>query len=65
MVDTNTYNPYGRITSSTSDIANNLLYNGVYMDPNSNLNRDQARFYDSELGQFTSVDPLVEVTDMP
>ncbi|MGH7234694.1 MAG: RHS repeat-associated core domain-containing protein, partial [Candidatus Saccharimonadales bacterium] len=53
------------IISSTGDIANNLLYTGSYMDPNSNLNYDQARFYDAEIGQFMSVDSLVEVTEMP
>ncbi|MGH7643134.1 MAG: RHS repeat-associated core domain-containing protein [Candidatus Dormibacteria bacterium] len=64
-VDTWDYDPYGNIDSQTGSVPNDLLYAGQLADSNSGMIYLQARWYDPALGQFTTLDPLVQATGMP
>jgi RHS repeat-associated protein len=63
--DTDTYDPYGNLTTSTGTVPNNLLYAGQYQDAESGLYYMRARYYDPSTGQFLTVDPLVGETQQP
>jgi len=65
VADTDTYDPYGNVTTSSGSVANAMLFSGQYMDTESGLYYLQARYYDPALAQFLSADPLVEETEMP
>jgi RHS repeat-associated protein len=65
VADTDTYDPYGNLTTSTGTIANNLLYAGQYYDHESGLYYMRTRYYDPTTSQFISVDPLVASTQEP
>jgi RHS repeat-associated protein len=65
VADTDAYDPYGNVTTSTGTVPNRLLYSGQYMDSQSGLYYLRARYYDPATGQFLSVDPLVDETGMP
>lgn len=58
IVELNDYFPYGesRIEFS-NDFENNYLFTGQEKDDESGLYYYGARYYDSEIGRFTSVDP--------
>ncbi len=62
---TNTYTPYGTLTSTTGTVANPLGFAGSYTDTESGLLYLQHRYYDAAAGQFISVDPLVSQTAEP
>ncbi len=65
VADTDTYSPYGALTTSTGTIQDNLLYAGQYLDAESGFYYLRARYYDPPIGQFTTVDPLVGDTGQP
>ncbi len=65
VVNSYTYSPYGRLSSSTGTVPNPLLYGGQYLDSGSGLYYLRARYYDPSTGQFLSIDPLVQVTLSP
>jgi RHS repeat-associated protein len=60
-----TYNSYGGIQASTGTATTTLGYAGQYTDPTTGLTYLRARWYDPATGQFTSVDPLQQLTDQP
>jgi RHS repeat-associated protein len=60
--DTDTYGPYGNVTSSTGSVQNNLLYGGQYLDSESSLYYLRARYYDPSTGEFLSIDPMAGTT---
>jgi RHS repeat-associated protein len=62
VADTDTYGPYGAVLTSTGSVPNSLLYAGQYLDSVSGLYYMQARYYDPSIGQFTTIDPISEVT---
>ena len=65
LADTDTYDSYGNVTASTGSVADAMLFSGQYMDTESGLYYLLARYYDPSTGQFLSVDPLVQDTQMP
>ena len=65
IANTYTYSPYGTITNQTGTTPNDLLYDGQYLEPQSGLYYLHARYYSPTIGQFTSIDPLVEMTQEP
>ena len=62
--DTDTYDPYGNLTS-TGSVQSNLLFNGQYLDSESGLYYLRARYYDAATGQFLTIDPDVSETMSP
>jgi RHS repeat-associated protein len=64
-VATYTYDSYGLITKHTGAAINPLLYAGQYQDSESGFYYLQARYYDPTTGQFVTVDPIVDQTDLP
>ncbi len=63
-----TYNAYGKIKTNTIGWLQEqplLGYNSQYHDPETGYIYLRARHYDPATGQFTSLDPLVAVTDQP
>jgi RHS repeat-associated protein len=60
-----TYNPYGAQSASTGTSTTLFGFAGQYRDAETGFYYLQTRYYDPSLGQFLSVDPLVEETQMP
>jgi RHS repeat-associated protein len=60
-----TYTPYGATISHTGAATSSLRYDGQYQDDETGLYYLQARYYDPTLGQFLTVDPLVNTTRQP
>src|SRR5262249_46473324 len=56
------YSPYGIVTSHTGPDSTPLRYDGQYQDDESGLYYLDHRYYDPAIGQFTTVDPAVELT---
>jgi RHS repeat-associated protein len=65
VLNTDTYAPYGAVSASTGSTQNNLLFQGMYLDNESNLYYDIARYYDPTTAQFLSIDPAVASTMQP
>ena len=65
--NTITYNAHGEITANTNWWLEQPLngYTGQYHDPETGYIYLRARHYDPTTGQFTSVDPLVAITEEP
>ncbi len=63
LVGTQSYDPWGNITSST-DMTTPFGYQGAYTDP-SGFQYLINRYYDPSTGQFTQEDPLGFVTRTP
>jgi RHS repeat-associated protein len=65
--NTISYNAHGEITANTNWWLEQPLagYTGQYHDPETGHIYLRARHYDPTTGQFTSVDPLVTVTEEP
>ena len=53
-----TYDPWGKILTSTGDLANinPLRYRGYYYDTETGLYYLQSRYYDPEIGRFINAD---------
>ena len=62
---TYTFDPYGRLTSSTGSPANALTFAGQYFDSESSLYYLRARYYDPATGQLLSRDPALAQTKAP
>ena len=60
LVGTQSYDPWGNITSST-DMTTPFGYQGAYTDP-TGFQYLINRYYDPSTGQFLSVDPLAALT---
>ena len=67
LTEVNDYYPYGstRIEEAVNGYDNNYLYTGKELDRTSGLYYYGARYYDPELGRFTSVDPWGGNSDDP
>jgi RHS repeat-associated protein len=59
VVDTRTYDSFGRVLSETNpSVSFRYGYTGRELDLESGLNYYRARYYDSNVGRFISVDPM-------
>jgi len=63
-VVTYTYDPFGKVTPSSTQVANPILFAGQYTDP-SGLVWLRARYYDPTTAQFITRDPLSAMTRQP
>jgi len=57
------YDAGGNVSNGTSGSA--FGYDGQYEDTNSGFVNLRARFYDTQSGEFTTVDPMVASTNQP
>lgn len=57
LVNTYTYDAYGKVTSSTGTLTNSFQYTGREFDPEAGFYYYRARYYDSVAGRFISADP--------
>lgn len=64
IVGWKSYGPYGNVLESAGD-ATPLAYDGQPFDPETGLAWLGARKYDTNTGQFTSIDPALEHTGEP
>ncbi len=59
VVDTYSYDPYGKVTPGASNsVANLWQYTGGYHDDATGLVKLGQRYYDSNIGRWTQLDPL-------
>jgi RHS repeat-associated protein len=63
VVDTYSYDPYGKLVSSTGTVANPYRWSGQYFDTASGLYKIGARFYDPVTGRWLSEDTAQQDTD--
>ena len=61
---TYSFDDYGAVTTHTGSTAT-LQYNGQYTDPATGLIYLRARDYDPTTAQFTTQDPLTDLTETP
>ncbi len=52
-----TYNPYGALSGSTGTATSLIGYAGQFTDSTSDVEYNQARWYDPSSGQFRDPDP--------
>lgn len=62
-LDEISYYAYGAIKSGTADSISNFSYTGRISDKDTGLHYYRGRYYDSDLGVFTQVDPLRDGTN--
>jgi RHS repeat-associated protein len=62
---TYTYDPYGNETSHTGSTDTPLRWGGQYQDISTGLYYLRARYYDPQVAQFLSSDPIASVTQQP
>jgi RHS repeat-associated protein len=65
VIDSYTYDAYGRILSFTGNTDNNYGYQNQQSDDNTGLQYLRARYYNPNLGRFTSTDPREGSLDYP
>jgi RHS repeat-associated protein len=65
ITGTYTYGPYGAVSKHTGTATSSLGYDGQYTDAESGLQYLQVRYYNPSTGQFTTLDPVVELTLTP
>ena len=58
VINSYTYDAYGRVTSSTEGVANPFTYTGRERDAESGFYNYRARYYDPWTGRFISEDPI-------
>jgi RHS repeat-associated protein len=58
IVNSYTYDSFGRLTSSSGSVTNPFQYTGRDFDPEIGLRFYRARYLDPAIGRFTSEDPL-------
>ena len=59
---TNTWDPYGNNAATTGTLTSPFGYAGQYIDPETGLQYDRARYYDPTTSQFLTADPLAVLT---
>lgn len=60
-----TYRPYGDLQASTGSVVNPLRYAGTYFDSTTGWYLMGARYYQTNAGRFTQLDPLPSsITDI-
>ncbi|MEJ1929429.1 putative Ig domain-containing protein [Nostoc sp. NIES-2111] len=65
IIDTYTYDAYGRLLSSTGTSENSYQFAGEQRDSETGLDYLRARYYDSDLGRFISKDAFAGFMDDP
>jgi RHS repeat-associated protein len=58
LASTYTYDSYGKLTASTGAVTNPFRYTGREFDPETGIYEYRARYYDPNVGRFTSEDPM-------
>jgi RHS repeat-associated protein len=58
VVQTYTFDSYGKNTGSSGSLTNSLQYAGRDFDSETSLYYDRARYYDPSTGRFISEDPI-------
>jgi RHS repeat-associated protein len=58
LVNTYTYDSFGKLTASTGTLVNPFQYTGRELDPETGLYEYRARYYDQNVGRFKSEDPI-------
>jgi RHS repeat-associated protein len=58
LVNTYTYDSFGKLTASTGTLVNPFQYTGREFDPETGLYEYRARYYDQNVGRFKSEDPI-------
>jgi RHS repeat-associated protein len=58
LVNTYTYDSFGKLTASTGTVTNPFQYTGREFDPEIGIYEYRARYYDQSIGRFISEDPL-------
>src|SRR5437879_9790704 len=56
VVNTYSYQPYGKVASSTGTVANPWLFAGGYLDSSTGLYKFGMRYYDPAIGRWTQED---------
>jgi RHS repeat-associated protein len=59
LINTYTYNAFGKLTASTGTLINPFQYTGREFDPETGLDYYRLRYYDSNSGRFLSEDPMM------
>jgi RHS repeat-associated protein len=62
VLDTFAYDSFGQISTKTGTAADQILFGGEFLDPESGLYYLQARYYDPKTGVFVSIDPAVALS---
>jgi RHS repeat-associated protein len=62
-VDSYSYDPYGKLVSSTGSVSNPYRFAGEYYDAASGLYKIGARYYDPTTGRWESADPIQQQLD--
>jgi RHS repeat-associated protein len=65
VVGTSQYDPYGRRVQHSGTADSAMGYAGQWTDPSTGLLYLRARDYDSDTGQFLTVDPALDQTHQP
>jgi RHS repeat-associated protein len=63
VVGTYSYDAYGKTSSHTGSASTPIEYAGQYLDAESSLYWMRARYYDPTTGSFTTIDPLIALTN--
>lgn len=58
LINSYSYDSFGKVTASTTGIANPFRYTGREFDQETGLYYYRARYYDSTVGRFLSEDPI-------
>lgn len=65
VVGTQTFDPYGKVVTTTGTASSPFGFTGEYTDADSGFVYLRHRYYDPSTASFLSVDPLVGVTQQP
>lgn len=58
LVNTYTYDSFGKLTASTGTLVNPFQYTGREFDPETGIYNYRVRYYDQNVGRFKSEDPI-------
>ena len=65
LVATYNYDAFGSIRSQTGSVTNPYMFTGRYNDTESDLYFYRTRYYDSEIGRFTTKDHFLGLLEFP